>query len=76
MSAGLPESAATASAKADVGRGARSRAIHCQIRSSERRAIRPADVGERAIGHHGFFAERHRDSLWRETLDWIDARCA
>jgi predicted alpha/beta hydrolase len=42
----------------------------------ERRAIRPADVGERTIGHHGFFAERHRDSLWRETLDWIDARCA
>jgi hypothetical protein len=21
------------------------------------------------------FAERHRDSLWRDALDWIDARC-
>jgi predicted alpha/beta hydrolase len=42
----------------------------------ERRPIRPADVGVRAIGHHGFFAELHRDSLWRDTLDWIDARCA
>jgi hypothetical protein len=30
----------------------------------------------RAIGHHGFFAERHRDSLWCAALDWIDARCA
>jgi predicted alpha/beta hydrolase len=42
----------------------------------ERRWTRPAAVGVRAIGHHGFFAERHRDSLWREALDWIDARCA
>jgi len=42
----------------------------------ERRWTRPADVGARAIGHHGFFAERHRDSLWREALDWIEARCA
>jgi len=37
----------------------------------------------RAIGHHGFFSERHRDSLWRGALDWIrgaldwiDARCS
>jgi predicted alpha/beta hydrolase len=42
----------------------------------ERRWTRPADVGVRRIGHHGFFAERHRDSLWRGTLAWIDARCA
>jgi predicted alpha/beta hydrolase len=40
----------------------------------ERRWTRPAQAGVRAIGHHGFFAERHRDSLWREALDWIDAR--
>ena len=42
----------------------------------ERRWTRPAELGVRAIGHHGFFAERHRDSLWRAALDWIDARCA
>ncbi|HEX8782321.1 MAG TPA: hypothetical protein VF764_03055, partial [Steroidobacteraceae bacterium] len=42
----------------------------------ERRWTLPAAVGARAIGHHGFFAERHRDSLWRAALDWIDARCA
>jgi predicted alpha/beta hydrolase len=42
----------------------------------ERRWTRPADVGMSAIGHHGFFAERHRDSLWRAALDWLDARCA
>lgn len=41
----------------------------------ERRWTQPAELGVRAIGHHGFFAERHRDSLWRAALDWIDARC-
>jgi predicted alpha/beta hydrolase len=40
----------------------------------ERRWTRPADVGARKLGHHGFFSERYRDSLWREALDWIDAR--
>jgi predicted alpha/beta hydrolase len=43
--------------------------------SIERRWTTPAEAGVRAIGHHGFFAERHRDSLWRAALDWIDARC-
>jgi predicted alpha/beta hydrolase len=42
----------------------------------ERRWSRPADVATRHIGHHGFFSERHRDSLWRGALDWIDARGA
>ena len=42
----------------------------------ERRWTRPAQVGARALGHHGFFHERYRDSLWRGTLDWIDARSA
>jgi predicted alpha/beta hydrolase len=46
---------------------------HAQI---ERRWTRPAEAGVRHIGHHGFFSERHRDSLWRGALDWIDARCA
>jgi predicted alpha/beta hydrolase len=42
----------------------------------ERRWTTPAEAGVRAIGHRGFFAECHRDSLWRAALDWIDARCA
>jgi predicted alpha/beta hydrolase len=42
----------------------------------ERRCTQPRQLGVRRIGHHGFFAERHRDSLWRAALDWIDARCA
>jgi predicted alpha/beta hydrolase len=42
----------------------------------ERRMIRPADVGARRLGHHGFFLARHGDSLWRGVLDWIDACCA
>jgi len=41
----------------------------------ERRWITPRAAGVRAIGHHGFFSERHRDSLWRGALDWIEARC-
>jgi len=40
----------------------------------ERRWIAPAEAGGRSIGHGGFFAARHRDSLWRSLLDWIDAR--
>ena len=40
----------------------------------ERRWTLPADAGVRAIGHRGFFAERHRESLWRAALDWLDAR--
>ncbi len=43
--------------------------------SIDRRWTSPRDVGVRTIGHHGFFGERHRDSLWRAALDWIDARC-
>ncbi len=42
----------------------------------ERRWTSPAQAGARSLGHHGFFRERHRDSLWRAALDWIDARCA
>ena len=42
----------------------------------ERRWTKPADVRVRSIGHHGFFAARHRESLWRAVLDWLDARGA
>jgi predicted alpha/beta hydrolase len=40
----------------------------------ERRWVSAAEAGGGPIGHHGFFAERCRDSLWRSVLDWIDAR--
>ena len=40
----------------------------------ERRWSAPHDVGVRHIGHRGFFSERHRGSLWRSVLDWLDAR--
>jgi predicted alpha/beta hydrolase len=42
----------------------------------ERRLTTPAQARVRHIGHHGFFAERHRETLWRATLDWIDARAS
>lgn len=37
-----------------------------------RRHLRPQDVGARGIGHLGFFREAFRDTLWRETADWIE----
>lgn len=35
------------------------------------REVRPSDVGQRHIGHTGFFTEKFRDSLWKETADWL-----
>jgi predicted alpha/beta hydrolase len=40
----------------------------------ERRHVHPKDVGEPRIAHFGYFAERSRDTLWRESLDWLRAR--
>jgi predicted alpha/beta hydrolase len=34
--------------------------------------IQPRNIGERSIGHFGFFRERFRDSLWREAADWLE----
>jgi predicted alpha/beta hydrolase len=34
----------------------------------------PADAGGKRIGHEGFFAARHRDTLWRPVIDWIDGK--
>jgi predicted alpha/beta hydrolase len=31
-----------------------------------------AELGEKSIGHFGFFRERFRASLWRETVDWLE----
>jgi predicted alpha/beta hydrolase len=39
----------------------------------ESRWYAPADAGGR-IGHEGFFHSRHRETLWRPTLDWLDAK--
>lgn len=36
----------------------------------------PREAGARAIGHHGFFSARFRDSLWREAVDWLEARAS
>lgn len=38
----------------------------------EQRWVRPAALGARSIGHHGYFAERHREALWDPLLDWLD----
>jgi hypothetical protein len=31
-----------------------------------------SEFGVKAIGHSGFFRERIRDSLWRETADRLE----
>ncbi len=36
-----------------------------------RRRTTPQDVGVKTIGHLGFFKETLRDTLWRDTADWI-----
>jgi predicted alpha/beta hydrolase len=38
----------------------------------ESRWYSPTAVGSKRIGHEGFFASRHRDTLWRPVLDWLD----
>jgi len=34
--------------------------------------VRPAELHLSEIGHFAFFHERFRDTLWRETLAWLD----
>lgn len=40
----------------------------------ERRHVRPAEVERPAVGHFGYFSERSRDTLWKDTLDWLRSR--
>jgi predicted alpha/beta hydrolase len=35
------------------------------------RHLTPADVGVPEIGHFGFFRERFRDTLWRDSIAWL-----
>jgi len=42
----------------------------------ERRHVAPRDVGEARLGHFGFFSERSRETLWRESFDWLRTRLA
>lgn len=39
---------------------------------SEVRLVTPGESGP--IGHFGFFKEIHRETLWREAVDWIGSR--
>ncbi|MFL6259471.1 MAG: hypothetical protein ACJ76Y_07150 [Thermoanaerobaculia bacterium] len=36
----------------------------------------PREVGAPAIGHFGFFRERFRDTLWRESSGWLREQTA
>ena len=41
----------------------------------ETRQLAPREVGVADIGHFGFFRERFRASLWRESADWLEEAC-
>lgn len=38
----------------------------------EIRRVAPQEVGAQRIGHFGFFREGFRDTLWRESADWLE----
>jgi predicted alpha/beta hydrolase len=38
----------------------------------ETRPLAPRDLSVKSLGHFGFFRERFRDSLWRESADWLE----
>ncbi|MGJ8687126.1 MAG: alpha/beta hydrolase family protein [Spongiibacteraceae bacterium] len=42
--------------------------------SIEQHSIDPTPLGLSAIGHSGFFNNKCRDSLWRQTLSWVGAQ--
>ncbi|MEO8718853.1 MAG: alpha/beta fold hydrolase [Burkholderiales bacterium] len=42
------------------------------VRNLER--VDPAQVGDGPIGHFGFFRERFKDTLWKDSADWMEAR--
>jgi predicted alpha/beta hydrolase len=37
----------------------------------DHRHLRPQDINVRRIGHFGFFREQFRQTLWRETAEWL-----
>lgn len=40
----------------------------------ELRRVAPEDYGQSSIGHFGFFRERFRETLWRDTAAWLASR--
>jgi predicted alpha/beta hydrolase len=34
--------------------------------------LHPSDIGEKVIGHFGFFRCQFKDTLWQETLNWLN----
>lgn len=39
--------------------------------NKQHRRINPASIGQKAIGHLGFFRPNMRDSLWEESANWL-----
>jgi predicted alpha/beta hydrolase len=41
-----------------------------------RRHVHPRDAGLERIGHFGFFAEKCRETLWRDALAWLRSQAS
>ncbi len=39
----------------------------------EHKSIKPADLDKKHIGHFGFFRDSMRQSLWEETINWLES---
>lgn len=42
----------------------------------ERLHLAPGDLGEKRVGHFGFFAAKSRPTLWKAARDWLAAAAA
>ncbi|HET9449529.1 MAG TPA: hypothetical protein VFO83_01540, partial [Aggregicoccus sp.] len=38
---------------------------------AEVRNVAPTDVGQKKLGHFGFFRDKVRESLWAEASTWL-----
>ncbi len=52
-------------------RGVRALVSFYEGARAETRVIAPAALGEKAIGHFGFFRPRFEENLWREARSWL-----
>ncbi|MNR62346.1 hypothetical protein D3C85_1843430 [compost metagenome] len=50
--------------------GRNTESLHSFYRQAEKtfKRITPADIGEKSVGHFGFFKPQYERSLWQEIL--------
>jgi predicted alpha/beta hydrolase len=45
--------------------------LHSSYPNVTRRHVRPSEIGQKRIGHFGFFNPRCREPLWSDALAWL-----